>query len=136
MLCLAVYVHFLTVKGTETEAIFTHNLAGWHIAAYKLVEGMKVNVIDFAEIEHTHTATNVNAHDVGDDLVTKIACEANYAARSGMDVGHDANLLVGKHVNGEQFIDLLQCVFFNVVREYLHVISFNCLHILIIFAKI
>ena len=57
-----------------------------------------------AEIENTHSASNIHTNDIGDNLVAQVAGETDDASGSGMNVGHDAYLLVGEHINGEQFL--------------------------------
>ena len=95
-----------------------------------LVECVKVYLGEFAEIEDAHTATDVNANYIGNDLVAEIAGEPDDATCTGVNVWHDAYLLVRKHVNRKQFLDLFQGILLDVVRKYLYVMSFYCLHIL------
>ena len=99
LLSLTINIHFLSDKGFESETVFAHNHTRWHIATNMLMECVKVNFGEFAEIEDAHTAANVNAHYIGNYLVAKVAGETNDAARPGMNVGHNAYLLVGKHIN-------------------------------------
>ena len=131
LFCLTVYFHFFTYKRLETKPFFAHNHTRRHIAPDMLMECMIVNLRKFAEIEDSHTATNVNAHYIGNYLVAKVAGETNDAACPGMNVRHDAYLLVGKHVNRKQLLDLFQGILLDVVRKYLYVMSFYCLHILL-----
>ena len=91
---------------------------------------VKVNLGEFAEIEDSHTAADVNAHYIGNDLVAKVAGETNDAACPGVNVRHNAYLLVGKHINRKEFLDLVQGVLLDVVRKYLYVIFFYYPHIL------
>ena len=97
-----------------------------------LVEGVKVDAAFNLELQHPHAAAYVHAYDVGNNFVPEVAGEADDAARSGVNVRHDANLLVGKHVDCQQPANLLQGSFLNVVGENLHVMSFYYLHILLI----
>jgi hypothetical protein len=132
LLCRTVYFHFLTDKRLETEPIFTHYLTGRYIAPDMFMKCVKVNLGEFAEIEDSHTAADVNAHYIGNYLVTEVACETNDTTGTGVNVGHNAYLLVGKHINRKEFLDLVQGVLLDVVRKYLYVIFFYYPHILML----
>lgn len=64
LLRLTLDFHLLADKRFESELILAYNFPRRHIAAYILVESMVVNICQFAEIEDTHTAADVNAHDI------------------------------------------------------------------------
>ena len=96
-----------------------------------LVECVIINPGKFSEVENAHTATYINTYDIGNDLVAEVAGETYDAACAGVNVGHYAYLLVGEHINREQFPDLLQSAVLDVVSKYLHVISIYCFHILL-----
>ena len=130
MLCRTVYFHFLTDKRLETEHIFAHYLTGRYIATNMPMECAKVNFGEFAEIEDAHTAANVNAHYIGNDLITEVACKPYDTTGTGVNVRHNAYLLVGKHIDRKQFLNLFQRALLDVVRKYLYVMSFYRLHIL------
>ena len=91
---LTVNLHLLADKRFESAFLFTNPHTRRHISAYMLVESMIVNICKFAEIEDTHTAADVNAHNIGYDLVAKVSGKTNHAPCTCVDVGHDAYLLV------------------------------------------
>ena len=90
------------------------------------VESMIVNISQPAKIENAHTTTNVNANDIGYHLVSEVAGKTNNTPCTGVNVGHNPYLLIGEHIYREQFLYLHQRIFFNIIRENLHVISFYC----------
>ena len=94
LLCLPIDIHLLTYKRLETETVFTHNHTRRDIAENMLVECMKVNLGEFAEIEDAHTATNVNTYYIGNYLVSEVAGEPYDATSPGVYVGHDAYFLI------------------------------------------
>ena len=94
VLSLTVNLHFLSDKGLEATLILTNPHTGGHIAENMLVECMKVNLGEFAEIEDAHTATNVNTYYIGNYLVSEVAGEPYDATGTGVYVGHDAYFLI------------------------------------------
>ncbi len=128
LLRLSIYLHLLIYKRFEAKPVLSNNLARRYISPDVFMEGVKVNVLNLSKIKNAHTATYINAHNIRDNLVAKITGEPNHTSGPGMNVRHDTYFLVGEHVNREQDLYLLQRILFNVVREYLHVISVYCLH--------
>ena len=106
----------------------TYPHSGGDIFEDMLMEGVKVNFGQFAEIENTHTAANVYPDDIRDNLVAEVAGEADDTSGSGVNVRHNAYFLVREYVDGEQLLNLIQSGGLNVVREDFDVVSFNCFH--------
>ena len=63
------------------------------------VESMVVNICQFTEIEDTHTAADVNAHDIWDYLVSEVTGKSYNAPCTSVNVGHNPYLLIGKHID-------------------------------------
>ena len=131
-------LHGLT-RGTLRVGTFTSVSIHWlpsimkeFLQRYPGIHFELVSSWEFAEIEDAHTATDVNANYIGNNLVTEVACEPYDATGTGVYVRHDAYLLFGKYVNRKQFLYLFQGILLDVVREYLHVITFYCLHIVLL----
>lgn len=80
-----------------------------------------------SEFSNKHSAANVNADNIGNDLLAQVCRESDDASRASMNIWHNANLasvnktLIAKRQN------LLRCLIFNIVRKHLcgRIFSFN-----------
>ena len=77
-----------TIEGFDVK-IFTDNVE--ETALNQIRELLSIDVFSDKKIR---IMPDVHPHDVGDHLVAEIAGESDHAPSPGMDIGHDADLLV------------------------------------------
>ena len=69
--------------------------------------------VDVAEFGAKHTASNIHAHDVRDDLIAQISGEPYHASSTGVNVRHNADFAIGKRRLFKQSVNLSLCLFVN-----------------------
>ena len=65
----------------------------WDVLTDSLVEIIEVNV-NLTQFHGQHTATNVNANDVRNDLIPQISRKANDTTSPGVNVRHDTDFAI------------------------------------------
>ena len=81
-----------------------------------LVKAGKINVHP-AKSHRVHAAADIDADDVGDDLVPEVSCETDDAAGASMAVRHDPDLRFPEGLLVQKLCNLLPAGVLNMVRE-------------------
>ena len=86
--------------------------------SYKGIELFKIN-INFAKFRNPDTATDIDADQIRDNLISEISGKTYNTAFSGVNIRHNTNLTILKGILRQKSVDLALCLIFNVICEYL-----------------
>ena len=64
----------------------------------KLMEPVKIYISHAAQTHHSHTATDIHPHYIGNDLIPQISRKTYHTSGPDMYIGHNPYFLVGKYI--------------------------------------